>query len=182
MPALPYSVTAVPVPAASRIAGFYARTDLIDAYAVTLPEHASRDPETLARFVFSRLPPWALALMAVRDALVAGFGLKTSRQLRPVTPRQQSERVGLFRIYTRETTEIVLGEDDRHLDFRLSLLCTEPTAQSPQRQLVLSTAVHCHNRLGRVYITLIAPFHRRIVRACLRQAARGGWPAAAAAG
>lgn len=182
MPALPYRVTTVPVPAASRIAGFYARTDLIDAYAVALPEHASRDPETLARFVFSRLPPWAMALMAVRDVLVAGLGLKTSRQLRPATPRQQGERVGMFRIHAREPAEILLGEDDRHLDFRLSLLCTGPTAQSPQRQLVLSTAVHCHNRLGRAYIALIAPFHRRIVRACLRRAARAGWPAAAATG
>lgn len=178
MPAPLCHVTAVAVPAGSRIAGFYARTDLIDAYAVTLPEHASGDPETLARFVFSRLPPWALTLMAIRDALVAGFGLKTSRQLRPDTPLQQRERVGLFRIYSREANEIVLGEDDKHLDFRLSLLCTEPTAQSPRRELVLSTAVHCHNRLGRTYIALIAPFHRRIVRACLRQAARAGWPSA----
>lgn len=177
MPALLCHVTAVPVPAASRIAGFYARTDLIDAYAVTLPGQASNDPETLARFVFSRLPRWALGLMAIRDALVAGLGLKTARQLRPATPQQHSERVGLFRIYSREPAEIVLGEDDKHLDFRLSLLCTQAGAQSPQRQLILSTAVQCHNRLGRTYLALIAPFHRRIVRACLRQAARAGWPA-----
>ena len=78
-----------------------------------------------------------------------------------------------------QASEIVLGEDDKHLDFRLSLLCSPASAQSPQRRLILSTAVHCHNRLGRFYITLIAPFHRRIVRACLRQAARAGWPAAA---
>ena len=94
--------------------------DLIDAYSIALPERASNDPETLARFVFSNLPPWALALMAVRDALVTGLGLKTARQLRPVTAQQQRERVGLFRIYTREASEIVLGEDDKHLDFRLS--------------------------------------------------------------
>lgn len=178
MPALPLAVSSVPVPTVSRIANFYARTDLIDAYSIALPERASNDPETLARFVFSNLPPWALALMAVRDALVTGLGLKTARQLRPVTAQQQRERVGLFRIYTREASEIVLGEDDKHLDFRLSLLCSPASAQSPQRRLTLSTAVNCHNRLGRFYLTLIAPFHRRIVRACLRQAARAGWPAA----
>lgn len=176
MPALPLAVS--PVPASSRIANFYPRTDLVDAYSIALPEHASHDPETLARFVFSRLPPWALALMAVRDLLVAGLGLKTAAQLRPASAKEHSERVGLFRIYAREAAEIVLGEDDKHLDFRLSLLCAEPSAQSPQRRLVLSTAVHCHNRLGRFYITLIAPFHHRIVRACLKQAARAGWPSA----
>jgi Protein of unknown function (DUF2867) len=41
---------------------------------------------------------------------------------------------------------------------------------------VVSTVVHCHNRLGRTYITLIAPFHRRVVEAGLRRAARLGWP------
>lgn len=178
MPTVLSDGTAVAVSPSPRIAGFFAQPDLIDAYAITLPEYASRDPETLARHVFSRLPAWALALMAVRDALVAGLGLKTSRQLRPATPQQQRERVGLFRIHAREPDEILLGEDDRHLDFRLSLLCTEPSAQSPRRGVVLSTAVHCHNRLGHAYIALIAPFHRRIVRACLRHAARTGWPAA----
>jgi hypothetical protein len=41
--------------------------------------------------------------------------------------------------------------------------------------------VHCHNRLGRIYITLIAPFHRLVVEASLRRAARLGWPTAAKA-
>jgi hypothetical protein len=42
--------------------------------------------------------------------------------------------------------------------------------------LTLSTVVHCHNALGRTYIRVIAPFHRLIVKSCLRRAARTGWP------
>jgi Protein of unknown function (DUF2867) len=38
--------------------------------------------------------------------------------------------------------------------------------------LVAGTVVHCHNRLGRIYLTTIAPFHRVIVQASLEQAAR----------
>jgi hypothetical protein len=38
--------------------------------------------------------------------------------------------------------------------------------------------VHCHNRLGRIYIFLIAPFHRWLVQAILRRAAHIGWPQA----
>jgi hypothetical protein len=34
------------------------------------------------------------------------------------------------------------------------------------------TVVHCHNRLGRTYLAVIAPFHRAIARANLEQAAR----------
>jgi hypothetical protein len=36
--------------------------------------------------------------------------------------------------------------------------------------------VHCHNRLGRFYIFVIAPFHRLVVKASLRRAAALGWP------
>jgi hypothetical protein len=32
--------------------------------------------------------------------------------------------------------------------------------------------VHCHNRLGRTYLAVIAPFHRVIVRATLERAVR----------
>jgi len=39
--------------------------------------------------------------------------------------------------------------------------------------------VHCHNRLGRLYILVIAPFHRLVVQASLRRAAQIGWPSAA---
>nr|WP_233286857.1 DUF2867 domain-containing protein [Bradyrhizobium oropedii] len=41
-----------------------------------------------------------------------------------------------------------------------------------RRELVADTVVHCHNRLGRIYLTTISPFHRMIVRASLEQAAR----------
>ncbi|MCQ9426839.1 DUF2867 domain-containing protein [Pseudomonas sp. LJDD11] len=59
-------------------------------------------------------------------------------------------------------------------------LFSAPTQLSPsgKRQLTFSTAVHCHNRLGRLYIFVIAPLHRLIVRSSLRSAARLGWPLA----
>lgn len=40
------------------------------------------------------------------------------------------------------------------------------------RELVVVTVVHCHNRLGRAYLALIAPFHRVIAQANLEQVAR----------
>ena len=85
--------------------------------------------------------------------------------------------MGIFRIYETRPHEIVLGEDDKHLDFRLSVL-HEVLPAVGAAQVVLSTVVHCHNRLGRLYILLIAPFHRTIVKATLRRAARSGWPMA----
>lgn len=117
--------------------------------------------------------------MALRDAIVAIFGLKTAKHLGSAGTGGQESRVGIFKIYSTAPTEIVLGEDDKHLDFRLSVLYSDTPSPLGKQRLIVSTVVHCHNRLGRAYIFLIAPFHRLIVQASLRRAARIGWPSAA---
>ena len=172
-----HRIASVPLPADSAIVGAYPSVNFADAYAIALPAGASADPERLARFIFSLHSPWVAALMKLRDALVAGFGLKTARSLGSGTAAA-SDRVGIFKIYSIAPAEIVMGEDDKHLDFRLSLLCPAPSSAQDERRLILSTVVHCHNFLGRTYIRLIAPFHRAIVRSSLRRAARAGWPQA----
>lgn len=169
-------VTAVALPSQSQITRAYASVNLADAYAVDLPPGASTDPETLARYIFSRQPAWAAVLMALRDAIVAGLGLKTAKQLTSPGTGDPARRIGIFKIYSTSPTEIVMGEDDKHLDFRLSLMCSPAPSGTGARRVVLSTVVHCHNRLGRVYLFVIAPFHRQVVRAFLRRAAQGGWP------
>ena len=85
-----------------------------------------------------------------------------------------------FKVYSKSDTEIILGEDDKHLDFRLSVLRTPDLSPTLGGQLTVSTVVHCHNLLGRIYILVIAPFHRRVVKASLRRAAHIGWPKAGA--
>ncbi len=178
MPPSSHSVTPVEIPVESAIARFYELTNLADAYSVELPADSITSPEKLARFIFSQQAAWIKGLMKIRDVLVAGFGLKTSAQLTVHNAHRQTERVGIFKIYNTTEREIILGEDDKHLDFRLSVLCPVPAGLAGERRLVLSTVVHCHNRLGRAYIFAIAPFHRIIVQSYLRRAARVGWPRA----
>ncbi len=174
-----HCVMGVSLPQESGIAGAYASTDLADAYSIELPPGASTNPELLARFIFSQQPSWINALMAIRDALVGGFGLKTARQLTSAGPGRETGRVGIFKIYDASSSEVILGEDDKHLDFRLSVLCSNQSTAAGKRHLTLSTVVHCHNRLGRLYILVIAPFHRLVVKSTLRRAARIGWPMSA---
>ncbi len=116
--------------------------------------------------------------MAVRDAVVGRVGLKTARQLGELGEAGGAGRLGIFKIYSTSPTEVVLGEDDKHLDFRLSVLCADQPSPGGKRHLTLSTVVHCHNRLGRLYILVIAPFHRLVVQSSLCRAARTGWPLA----
>jgi hypothetical protein len=181
MPTQRHHATSVSLPPESAIASAYASMNLADAYSIELPTGASTDPELLARFIFAHQAPWIRALTAVRDALVAGFGLKTARHLATLGAERGAGRLGIFKIYGTSPTEVVLGEDDKHLDFRLSVLCAGQSSPGAPRHLILSTVVHCHNRLGRLYILLIAPFHRLVVQSSLRSAARIGWPSATAA-
>ena len=171
------SVTPVPLPLDSDIVHLYATTNLADAYSIELPPEATGDPEVLARFIFAQRSVWGDALMRLRDVLVARLGLKTSGQMASLSAEEQAARVAIFRIYKITPTEIVLGEDDTHLDFRVSILCSAASPNSARR-LTVSTVVHCHNLLGRIYIRIIAPFHRRLVQHGLRSAARAGWPLA----
>lgn len=172
----PHTISTVAIPAESELIRQYKTTHFSDAYAMELPPDSTTDPEQLASFIFSNQAPWVERLMKLRDLLVARLGIKTSAELARVDPAGKIRRIGIFRIYSTSAQEIVLGEDDSHLNFRLSVLCAASTTPIRSHRLTLSTVVHCHNLLGRLYIFLIAPFHRAVVRSSLRRAAQTGWP------
>ena len=113
--------------------------------------------------------------MQVRDAIVSLFGLKTGKHLATLGAGTR-DRGGIFKIDARGHGEIVMGEDDRHVDFRVSVLRSPGRAGASQ--LTVATVVQCPNLLGHSYLLLIAPFHRAVVKAGLRLAARIGWPRA----
>ena len=161
----------VDLPPASRLSASYGRADFADAFLVELPEVASGDAEALARHVFEQQPEWIAKLLGIRDRLVQPLGLKRAADLRS----GEGERISIFRVFERHRDEIILGEDDRHLDFRVSVLL-QPASGSRPRRLIVTTLVFYNRLLGRAYITLIAPFHRLVVRTSLDQAQKRGWP------
>lgn len=163
-------VQRVALPLEAAIAGLYPGSYLADCYAASLPPDMSGDADALGRMLFSSQPRWVKRLMALRDAVVGGFGIKTSQQLERGGGRLG--RVGIFRIYSSDTHEMIVGEDDKHLDFRISILRRDGAGGA--REVLVTTAVHCHNRLGRIYITVIRPFHLLIVYLTLRNAMRKG--------
>ena len=159
---------AVPVPSDSVLAPLYVGADLLDAFAIHLPAGAN-DLEVLARAGFERPAGWIRALTRVRDAVMATVGVKSSRAI-GAAAAARGPVIGYFPLLSKSAGELVVGEDDRHLDFRVAILLR--TGAAGGRELVVVTVVHCHNRLGRTYLAVIAPFHRAIARANLEQAAR----------
>src|SRR5204862_3931876 len=106
---------------------------------------------------------------SVRDAVMATVGVKSSRAI-GVAAAGRGPMIGYFPLLSKSARELVVGENDRHLDFRVASLLR--TGAAGGRELVVVTVVHCHNRLGRMYLWVIAPFHRTILRANLERAVR----------
>ena len=164
------AVRAVAMPPGASIAPLYPGSNLADAYAVALPTARARqmDMESLARVLLGSQPGWALKLMVLRDVIVARFGIRTAKQMEA----RPGKRIGIFRIFAVSDDEIIVGEDDSHLDFRLSVLRNRDAG--PHGSITMSSVVHCHNWVGRAYILLIRPFHKLIVRRSLARAVKGG--------
>jgi hypothetical protein len=161
----------VALPAESTVAPLYKGADLADAFAVTLGKAHGGDIRALAQSILGDPAPWVRMLLALRDAAVAGFGVRTSGEMRRAAAKDRGGHIDFFRVHRQSERELVVGEDDRHLDFRASILI-RPGVDGGRDELVVTTVVHCHNRLGRTYLALIAPFHRLIVKTSLGRAAR----------
>src|SRR5882762_1052672 len=147
---------------------------MIRARAVPVPSDSALAPldvgaEVLARVLFERQAGWIRALTWVRDVVMATIGVKSSRAIGAAAAARGSV-IGYFPLLSKSAAELVVGEDDRHLDFRVAILLR--TGAAGGRVLVVVTVVHCHNRLERTYLAVIAPFHRTILRANLERAVR----------
>jgi hypothetical protein len=159
---------AVPVPSDGVLAPLYVGADLLDAFAIHLRAGASDDLEVLARVAFERQAAWVLALTWVRDTVMATVGVKSSRAIAAAAASRGLQVIGYLPLLSKSAGELVMGGDDRHLDFRVAVLLH--TGAPGGRELVVVTVVHCHNRLGRTCLAVIAPFHRTILRAYLERA------------
>jgi hypothetical protein len=154
-------------PSESVVASWYKNASLLDSYSIDLSASEQSTMRVLATLTVGNPPAWQKALIAMRDAMVTPFGIKTSGTVR--ASRDSNERVDFFPVQWESRDEIVLGADDRHLDFRLSLLRRlSPTGTL----LIATTVVHTHNALGFTYLNAIRPFHHLVVRANLARCAQ----------
>lgn len=121
------------------------------------------DAMTAAKQALGRPPRWINWLMASRNRLVRPFGLNTD----PAAGSAPDAHIGMFPVISRTPERVVLGLDDRHLDFRV-LVQVRDIGVSGQ-EVSATTLVRTHNALGRIYLAVVTPFHRIIVPAMLAQ-------------
>ncbi|MCF6315644.1 MAG: DUF2867 domain-containing protein [Marinosulfonomonas sp.] len=135
------------LPSQSMLQTFIQPDDFLDCYRC----ETSIDVEMAAKRAMD-FPAWVIWLMKMRNIAVTPFGLRTDLG--------QGETIGFFPIVMRNDTEIILGFDDKHLDFRISILTDGSHAYG-------ATWVRRHNRLGRAYLAVIMPFHVLIMRGAI---------------
>ena len=132
-----------------------AASDFIDCFVVE-----SNMPTREAAEIIVQFPQWARMLLAIRNLLIAPFGL--SKDGPPA-----EDKVGSFPVELDTEREFIAGFNDKHLNFRVAVL-------SISGQVYLATWVHPNNIGGRLYLLGILPFHVMIARNALKRVALEG--------
>lgn len=140
--------------------------DHVDAVAVDVP--AGTSAADFVRLVSAGGPAWVGRLMALRDRLVAPFGLQVQERGKPVETRiEPGVKRGPFRVLSVTPDEVLCGDDDKHLAFRASF-AVRAKADGSGPEGVCTTVVRFDRTAGRLYFRAIEPFHHLVVASLLR--------------
>jgi hypothetical protein len=126
--------------------------------------------------IFAHHPVWMKILLIARNGIASFCGLDapTAHEiLHPEFKRSYviGDKIGVWPIFSLTETELVAGRDNKHLDFRLSVLrVTEGEAAS----VVVSTICTVHNAFGKLYLFFIVPFHKWGVKRLIARAIIAG--------
>lgn len=107
-------------------------------------------------------PWWMKAALIVRNVLASWCGLDAPRaaeivHLEVKASYRVGETIGVWQLYALTDIELIAGRDNKHLDFRFSVL-KETNGEVPS--VVVSTQCTVHNRFGKVYLFFVVPFHK----------------------
>ena len=146
-----------------------------DSYRVRL-SHGEASVVDIFFAVFGHHPTWLKVILLVRHRVGSWFGLKAACAAEVMSPTRTAsyrvgESIGPWPIYFLGEVELVAGRDNKHLDFRLSVL-KQGTGQAAYA--VVSTVCRTHNAFGRTYLYLVVPFHKWGVQRLLSRAAQAG--------
>jgi hypothetical protein len=130
------AIPASPCADAERILPGY---QFADAYKVQAIHGINAIEST--RMAFAHMPLWMRVLMGMRNRLGRLVGLKSA--------------AGGFPVVRESPDQVILGFDDKHLDFRVVVGVGGGFA-------TVTTIVRWHNAWGRAYLAAIMPFHRAI--------------------
>lgn len=139
------------------------QVDFNDTFSTT---NHKDDLKTVAHLIFGTFPKWVSTLMKLRNTLVKPFGLKVEMPKDYNVDYKVGSYSGFFKIFDILDNELVLGADDKHLNFRVSIY----NSKEPSFNIKVSTLVEYKNTFAKVYMAIVAPFHRVVIKSMIKRA------------
>lgn len=165
--------TTLPVNSALNISG--KKYDYTDSFKGVVRDPKNNFTTTdLGKAFFKSGPKWVGALFTLRNKIVALFGLKTSninKDRKKVLENftcEPGDQLGIFKVFEKSENKIILGEDDKHLNFRVSLFKKQYSNEANNKEITISTTVEFNNWFGKLYFLPVRPFHKIIVPTMLK--------------
>ena len=149
--------------------------DFSDSYRVPL-SHPGLGMAEIFFAVFGHTPLWMKSMLILRNVAVRLAGLEVPTVAEIMRPEVRAvykvgDKIGPWPVFFVGENEIIAGRDNKHMDFRLSVL---KVSSGDAADVVVTTVCSVHNFLGTIYLFCIAPFHRAGVQALLARAIRAG--------
>ena len=112
--------------------------------------------------IFAQRPGWTILMLIARNkvAALAGLEVPTTSEIVNMEKRDRyfvGEKIGPWPIFFLGSDELVAGRDNKHMDFRLSIMKVHDGIRP---SVVVSTLCKVHNKFGQYYLSSIIPFHR----------------------
>ncbi|HOY03489.1 MAG TPA: DUF2867 domain-containing protein [Zoogloea sp.] len=169
-------------PAGSRAESLLPNAYFHDAWAIS-PARPELDPLGQFLRVASLTPKWVDQMMILRNRIVGQFGLKNLGGLssidssRPGSQYLPGDRVGIFTLIEKTEQEVLLGDDDKHLNVVVSVH-KGLDSTSGGTIVTVTTVVHVKNWFGRLYMLPVAPAHHVIARTMVKSIGNEALPVA----
>lgn len=143
------------------------RIEYVDEFSESVSTRKSLSLEDVIRAANVMKPPsWIGILFSIRDSIVRWFGIKTRDHYQPSDDRSS---VAIFPILQQTEHQIVAGDDDRHLNFRVIIRLSDQGGGI--YRVSFRTLVQFNNLIGKIYFLPVKPIHKVIVPAMLKRLA-----------
>lgn len=149
--------------------------DYVDSYEYIFKDSESKvDIHEIVTVFTKPGPKWFEKLFALRDRIASVLKLKTladtiSEDGAGTYKWEVGKQAGIFKVFCKSENEIILGEDDSHLNFRVSLFLEPDKEKKIEKKVTVTTVVKYNNRVGKAYFFVVKPFHKAIVPYLLKR-------------
>ncbi len=149
--------------------------DYIDVFQLqTQTLKTALKPKDCMVAFFKSFSPFLTKLILAREAFAKTIGLKTAAKRDKASWEEHlnnfdgniGDSIAIFDVLDKNDVELMSGQTDKHLDFKLSFICNK---KNNQTIIELATTVKFHNNFGKAYFFFVKPFHRYYMKRILRK-------------